>query len=66
MWLFIANSKEIAALEPLVNNGVAEVQLRCFYGYIRPEWFVKHLGHDLIPRNEYGELGTSGRPLYGC
>jgi hypothetical protein len=58
MWLLIANYKEIAALDSLINNGVAEVQLKCFYGYIRPEWFVKHLGHELIPQSEYGDFGT--------
>lgn len=58
MWLLIAHSKEIAALDPLINNSRFEVQLKCFYGYVRPEWFVKHMGHDLVPRNEYGEFST--------
>lgn len=56
MWFLIAHAKEIAAVDPVVNGGEG-IELKCFYGCLRPEWFAKHLGHDLVPRSEYGYFG---------
>lgn len=33
-----------------------EIDLHCTYGRIKPWWFAEHLGHKLVPRNEYGEF----------
>jgi hypothetical protein len=56
MWSIIDHAKEISDLALLVTNS-EEVRLISFYGPLSPNWFVKHLGHELVTRNEYGEFG---------
>ena len=59
MWLLVDQASAIAALAPLSDADLSsEVELRCFYGRIDPQWFRTHLGHDLVPINEYGDFGT--------
>lgn len=60
MWHLIANAQAIAALVPLIGQAppCGDIELRCFYGSIEPQWFKDHLGHDLVPRSEYGDFGT--------
>lgn len=57
MWFLIDHSSVIAALDPVVN-GRECIELKCFYGRINSEWFAKHLGHDLVPKSEYGDFGV--------
>ncbi len=54
----IANRDAIAALAPVG----AEVKILGYW--ISPEWFAKHAGHRLIPRDEYGRcLDECGKDM---
>jgi len=50
----IESAEAIAALVPLLET--ERVELKTRYGYIDPKWFKKHLGHELVPRSEYGDF----------
>jgi hypothetical protein len=59
MWLLISHAKEIASLASLeADPSSACLEIKCLYGRVSPEWFKNHLGHDLVPRSEYGDFGT--------
>ena len=32
------------------------IELRTSYGQIEPAWFKRHMGHNLMPISEYGDL----------
>lgn len=56
MWDIIKHAAAIAAAAPVLAAFGCTDGLDIGVGW-RPdaEWFVKHLGHDLVPVNEYGE-----------
>ena len=57
MLVIIKHADMIAGLDDLVreSNGEIDLQMR-FYGSIDTAWFRQHLGHNLLPVNEYGRL----------
>jgi hypothetical protein len=50
----LSHQEAIAAIAPLLRTG--DVELETFYGNIDAAWFAKHLGHNLLPIDEYGRL----------
>jgi hypothetical protein len=55
MHVLIDHAAAIAALVPLFkDNRSWDVELKVYYGSIDPSFFEEHLGHDLVPRSEYG------------
>lgn len=54
----IASAPQIAALVPLIDLNLSpwEIELGCRFGSIDPQFFREHLGHDLVPRSEYGNF----------
>ena len=61
MWLLIDHAETISKLAPLIRDDRNwYISFKCCYGDIDPEWFLKHLGHDLIPRSEYGKFSVRG------
>lgn len=63
LMLYICNNAEaIAALDDLVQLD-SSIELKTYYGRIDTSWFRKHLGHQLLPRSEYGDL-LGSCPLY--
>lgn len=55
MHVLIKYAAQIAALAPVQNECGVDVQFGFYsYGSIEPSWFARHLGHDLVPRDEYG------------
>jgi hypothetical protein len=49
------NAEAIAALVPLIRDGGAlGLEVRN-HGEVDTQWFAQHLGHRLVPINEYGE-----------
>lgn len=63
----IANAPAIAALAPLARSGFT---LEHFDRNVPIEFFAKHLGHRLLPRDEYGgfldECGAQFACLGAC
>lgn len=61
MWLLIDHAEAISKLAPLFRaDGCCYIEFKCYYGPIDPEWFLEHLGHDLVPRSEYGDFSVRG------
>jgi hypothetical protein len=62
MWLLIDHASAIAALAPLMEaDRNLVVQFKAGrYGGIDTKWFANHLGHDLVPISEYGDIGKRG------
>lgn len=56
MFHLIKNAKAIAGLVELMKSPTNEITLRFYHGYIDPQWFRDHLGHDLVARSEYGDI----------
>lgn len=58
--LLVKHASAIVALAPLIRERDSYgIELRhCHYGWIDPEWFLKHTGHDLTAISEYGDLDT--------
>ena len=57
MAALVKHAGAIAALAPLFDESQwIEMNLGRHWGTISPRWFAKHLGHDLIPRDEYGRF----------
>ncbi len=52
----IKHAAAIAALVPLVDECPEMLTFRIYYGHIEPNWFAEHLGHELVVRDEYGEI----------
>jgi hypothetical protein len=52
----IKHAGAIAALVPLLDDCPENLTFRIYYGYIEPRWFKAHLGHELVVRDEYGEI----------
>ena len=72
MHVLIKHAPSIAGLAPLVEETSAfplmpdvEFQLGS-YGRIRPDWFTKHLGHDLVPIDEYGRCADICAEYAAC
>jgi len=61
MALLCRHAAVISALVPLIQDigsrGCVALSLGS-YGEVDPEWFAKHLGHRLVPINEYDEVLT--------
>ena len=49
------HADEIASLAELVDDG-SDIELRTHWGRIDPRWFRTHMGHNLMPISEYGDL----------
>ncbi len=59
----ITNAEFIVKMGEFINRtpSYIDIELHSTYGDIHPEWFKKHLGHQLVPKNEYGRyLDSSG------
>jgi hypothetical protein len=54
MFAIIRHASAIAGLATLLEVTNVQLQLGYHNGSIDAVWFAKHLGHDLIPRDEYG------------
>lgn len=57
MVALIRHAEDIAALAPLLADEHVGHRIEFTlgsYGTIDPAWFKAHLGHDLVPRDEYG------------
>ena len=67
MWVLIDHAKFIAGLAPLFNDDrtYQEIKLTAYAGYIDPEWFDKHQDHELVAKNEYGEISDKEKCLNG-
>lgn len=61
MAVLIEHAAAIAALAPLLkatSSIASDVELRTPWGAVDVDWFAKHLGHRLVPHDEYGrDLG---------
>lgn len=57
----IANSEFIVKIGEFQSGTNVDIEVKSWYGLIDPEWFKKHLGHQLVPKNEYGRyLDSNG------
>jgi hypothetical protein len=62
MLVLITHARAIAGLSPLMqdNRTFADISLTTSYGTIDVEWFRRHLEHELVPRDEYGNIAAEG------
>lgn len=62
--------KEIAALikhaDAIATMAGTGIELKCDLGQLDADWFLRHLGHNLIPRDEYGSLMGSCGKYFDC
>lgn len=58
----IEQAPAIVAFAPALRALGGDVKFETYYGSVDPDWFEKHAGHRLVPRDEYGrcldECGT--------
>lgn len=74
MWAIIDQAAAIAALAPLMSDTRIRVGISLRlgdhgghgYGSINPKWFAEHLGHKLVPTDEYGILSGQCSRLVRC
>ena len=64
MQVFVRHRSAIAGLAPLFREAQSADGLRTYHGCLDPEWFEHHVGHELVPRNEYGQF--CGEKCKGC
>jgi hypothetical protein len=63
LYLF-ANAELIIKIGEFQEGSAVDIDVHTWYGDIHPEWFKKHLGHQLVPKNEYGNyLDSKGREV---
>ena len=67
MRALIAYAPQLAALAPLMNEQHS-FELNATYGRAAIDcgFFAKHLGHDLVPRDEYGQCDDTCHELIRC
>lgn len=56
MLTLIKHADSIASLVELLEEAGGDVELKTFWGRIDAAWFRAHLGHNLMPIDEYGHL----------
>jgi len=63
LYLF-RNIDFIVKIGEFQDGSSVDIDVHSLYGDIHPEWFKKHLGHQLVPKNEYGDyLDSKGREV---
>lgn len=60
----IRHAPAIAAMAPVIEESGIEVVT--MWGRINPEWFARHLGHDLVPQDEYGKCDDDCGRAFRC
>ena len=57
MLMLCRNAESIAALDDMMRDPEScDVKLRTNYGEVDTAWFRSHLGHQLLPIDEYGHV----------
>lgn len=60
------HAEAIAALLELQKEARFDIQLRTLWGDVDIAWFREHLGHQLLPIDEYGRLYQHCRERIYC
>lgn len=50
------HAEAIAGLAELVADIGTDIELKTYWGAVDPGWFRFHLGHQLLPISEYGDV----------
>jgi hypothetical protein len=68
MHRLIRHAEAIAGLVPFLDDAQSweEVELNAPWGLIRPQAFKRHLGHELVPQDEYGRCSDDCGEYFHC